>query len=464
MLFINSKKIIPPGSSTIICLCLGIMAIYHPTHFMADDWEWIYAFKTNNLTEYTRHLYHRFILHGLSIRYVFFLFLPFSLVLGKFVTWGLLLLASYFYLITFAPQLVLTLKTRWWCLPCFLFLLAFPPNNHESLFFPSVMTLLPIFTVLSLIFYVSHLGQIKGQAYWQIAGGVIAFYTYESLLVFYVLMECAYVFYHCPQSLICKLKQCASAVLPAILTCALLKILGHIIMLQAFRGEKIPLAYAAKWGFQWEQFYQLLQMSFLHDYYKIRWATGSFALVGVLLVAAGRLKVAGLKSFIQTEGILLLFYFLGTIYYYLIMDYSSRRALGGPLFFLWGLCSIAYVSLMLHSGISGLYKRALSFCFILPFLVHHGYIIHIKLQEEQILERNHQKIKATLAKANTADVPISMSMVSEGLVRGWNIVNPIQHHGYLKYYLTPAEYAKCLSFKDQYPNFTHIYKLTSSPP
>ena len=105
------------------------------------------------------------------------------------------------------------------------------------------------------------------------------------------------------------------------------------------------------------------------------------------------------------------------------------------------------------------FKAALSFFIIFPFIFHHAYIFVVKNQDREAYFTNAAEIRKKLAGVSgEGKVEITMEEAVKGL-KNWQIVNPIQLHGYLYQHLGEDLYRKVLPFRKQFPTYQFIYGI-----
>lgn len=457
------------GLVTLIMIFLAL-CFFHPTYFMADDWERLYAHYSENTDNFLRAYYLRYFVQGFSSEYIFRLFFFFPsvpLFLGKFVLWGCLLMAAWLYIDSFNlhfanRSLRHSVRTSpWWGMVPLI--AAFHPNNYEWNFFPTIMTLLPTLLIMAIIFRVTHRGPITlGKILFNTLAILLGFYAYESLLPFAILMEIAFFFYSDKKSQ-SDGKTCKSILsfsFPVILSAVVLKIISYQHHM-AVNGHLQTESYSAKLGFKAHLFWQMISMTINHDYYKTRWGTGILALIGVILFIWARMRTSNRKTILKRDLPLILSYLIGTSYYYLIMDYSARRAMGGPLYFFWGFFFLCFLYLFQHPSLSKTFRKVLCFFIIVPFFLHHGYIFKEKKFEKDTFFKAAKEIKEKIHRSSESEIPVVITIeeVTHDLKRGWHLVNPIQLHGLLSHHLSKVEYGKVLPFKKQFPTFHFIYDI-----
>ncbi len=446
-----------------------LMACFYPITFMADDWERLYAYYTDNLPAFLTPYYLRFFVQGLSTEYLFPLFI-YSLPLGAFVFWSSLTLAAFFYLRPFT-HLISTksqLSHNFFFSGPILIFFVFMPNNYEWNFFPTVMTLLPVILLMSISFFFSHRPQTQSwQKILHIIVVVLGFYAYESLLPMAILFELAYVLYVVPIDLINKkqrslfqsLLSSLPIIIPVVVLSFILKIISHHHQLQ-MNGNMQEFGY--EWGYKHFLFWQFLQMSLNHDFYKIRWFSGSLSLIFFMLLLYGRytsLKKENRLTDLKKDALIVLAYIVGSSYYFLIMNYSSRRALGGPLYFWWGFCSLALISLTFKTSLSRFFKISIWLFYLSSFFVHHEYIARQKRIDKSVYDSMKLEIQnKAINNRNAPLIKISLEEITQYLSRSWNLENPIQLHGFLKHQLQD-QYHLIMPFKEQFPTYRFIYSI-----
>lgn len=430
-----TKKYFP--TLLFIIFLLFTLSLLYPLHFVADDWEHIDAYHRGLSYQFISKFIHRvpslIILHQL----LFPFFYKGYFVLGKFITWFFLIFSSWSAINLFFAEIKIQ-KIKWYSLALITFLLAFGPNNYEWNLWPTNLTLMPsVFFILFSLYLDKKKSTIYSKVF-KFFSVIFGFYAYESLLVLYILLEVSHTFYVEREddgdwiALKLTIIKTLREVLPVIIVC----ISSKVILQKIY-----PYPYVAKKGFKLHLFNQFISLSFLHDYYKTRWISSPFSLLPILIFIFDRLKR---DTKIQKIKDLLLFtaFILGSSYYFMVMDYSSRRALGGQLYFIWGLILILCYDFYQKSEVKKPIRKVIVSFFIFGYLFHQGYIMDMKNHEKKQLISNAIEIKQSIESASSLPYTVPYELFHKDFRRGWNLAIPLQLRGYISHMISEEHMMK----------------------
>ncbi|MCO4753996.1 MAG: hypothetical protein KC478_05920, partial [Bacteriovoracaceae bacterium] len=317
----------------LLFVTVAILSLLYPVYFVADDWEHLNAYYGVGPDNYLRPWLYR--LPGLYFTHqlLFPLFKNEFFFLGNFICWGFFLMGTLLVFDFLGVYKKLNKEPLWFYL-MFCLMTMFNPNNFEWLFWPTVMVNFPGFFAVCLGIWIT--GRYKLWVFQILKGFLWAygFYCYESLFFFGALVELSRIAMKDDGHLFEKFKMFTYQLLGPVLV-----IFGSKVILSSM--ESYP--YVSKVGFKLHLFLQSMSMIFLHDYYKTRWLTGSLFLISTLLLFIYLFRRRSKKNFLNKEFILIIATLLSVSYYFIIMDYSARRAIGGQLFFSWGSFCFIYL-------------------------------------------------------------------------------------------------------------------------
>lgn len=421
------------GLIAFLVVFITLCAIY-PVYFISDDWEHLNLYHQGRGAE--RALFWTYRVPSMVVLHMTFfpLFVKNLFFLGKFTLWLFLFTATIITLSLYIKDFFQKFRSSI-IMGLFPIVLAFPPNNYEWSFWPTNMTLFP---ALTLIAWVMKMSLEKPQSiFWNLFRAVIyavGFYTYETILPMMILIELSWILYfsHPDKNFFKQIFQLIKQITPGFILIFFSRMILHSIA---------PYPYGGAWGFQPHLFEQFLAVTFITDYYKMIFASGTFLFIGMLLLAIIRLRQNAL-NFIRKDLLILLAYFVGSSYYFIIMFYSSRRALGGQLYFFWGWILLGIYFAFQNQKVSKSLKRASLFLIILPFLAHQTYVFQSKRFEQNRIETNAQELHTIIKNAKEYPVKIDDRQPLTGFKRAWNFAIRPQVDGYLRHYLSKEELEK----------------------
>ncbi len=415
-----------------------LLSLLYPIHFISDDWEELDAFYSGIQRLHHDNFMRRFPIAVLLLHLTFFkIFANELFFLGKFIFWGCQIAAYALVLSIFVDNFWQKLRSQAGY-ALLLIVISFSPNNYEWNMWPTNISLFPMLLLMALSFKFYTLN-IRSPLYWLIKTIVYiaAFTTSESLIPMFILLECAFHIYKIDSSWPQKIKALAIQTIPPIIIILILKIFFLTVSVDISNR-----------GFKPHLFSQLLSLTFFHDYYKALFATGSLSLLSIIMLIFCRVK-NDLKTFLTKDLILFILYLLGTSYYYYLMDYSSRRALAGPLYFFWGWTTISFLYLTINKTkyVPRLAPKVAITLFLLSFSIHTIYVAKIKYSNKQAIATNVAAIKQRIHTEKQLPIIISPGDIKKGFFkRGWNLVNNTQFNGFLRHYLTKEELKKIKLF------------------
>lgn len=402
-----------------------------PVYFIADDWEHLNWYHQDLPPHTLIQLFYRHT--GLYIVHqIFFpLFAEGHFILGKFVIYSFLIGSMLLICDLFIKNFWTEFKNNLWMLFLPLFM-AFAPNQYEWNYWPTNMTCIPSLFLMTLFFWAEKtykhyiLSFIKNFFY------IFAGFTFESLIPLAVLLEISYVFYLEKRTFLDGIKRIISRTLPMLI----------IFFLAKYKlNSMAPFSYDAKFGFKLHLFQQWLSLFFSHDYYKTRHLTGSLAALSMIVLTIYRWK--NLEKDLRNKEIFILFSLtVGCCYYWMIQDYSSRRAVGGQLYFFWGWFSIYLFSLFKDLKSHPLSIKVTAFLFLFSTFAHHGYVFKTKYHEKVTIEVNAQKARDLVDDYQGNAYRFDPSFPRQNLGRAWNFIGVRQLNGFLRHYLNDEQLGK----------------------
>ncbi len=410
-------------------IVLMIFSWLYPVYFVADDWEHLNAYYGVGPDVYLRPWLFR--LPGLYITHqlIFPLFKNELFFLGNFLCWsflfsGLLLILDYL------NVLKKLLSEPLWFFVSFFFMLAFNGNNFEWLFWPTVMVNFPGFFAVGLGLWLT-----KNSKHWfrQVIKGILwgyGFYCYESLFFMGVLIQVS--------GELLKNRKFKDSMIP-ILKQLFISIL-FLVISKSILSSIESYGYVSKVGFKKHLFTQSMSLIFLHDYYKTRWLTGGINLLAILFLLWTTFRSLDRKSLLNKALPILIVFMVSISYYFVIMDYSARRAIGGQVFFSWGCLSLMYLNIKWKTHKNKIDKAVL-ILFPLCWILHFSYVTSIKAIDKRSYQENIVSVKKRIS-TSVNKLSVTREEMVEGVETGWNVVNKDQERGWIKHVLTKEEIEK----------------------
>jgi len=422
MKFLVDKKI------GLLFILLLIISWLYPTYFISDDWEHLDSIYKNGSNTYIKFWIYRIPSLYFSHTTLFPLFQNEYFMLANLVCWFFFFLGTLYALETFKILDRIKKESTWFFLGFFL-MLSFNHTNFEFILWPSFMVNFPGYFLVILGFYLTKRFnsiwlQLLKAIFW-----TIGFYFTESLFFMGALLEIAYIlWFQADKNLIVKFKELLKqTIIPFLLVFVSKVILTYLK----------PYGYAAALGFKPHLFSQTLSLIFLHDYYKVRWLTGSLALISYLAMTFWVFRDRGAKNFLKTEALFAVIILVSTSYYFIVMDYSARRAIGGQLFITWGTFCFGYLYLWFRKSECKIRKVVL-ILFPLCWLAHSVYVINLKLGDRSAFRRNAEVLRSRL-KSEKLPVNVQRMDIMKDVNTGWNLVNKKQKSGWMRHFFNKDE-------------------------
>lgn len=425
MKFLIDKKI-----GVLFIVLLVISALY-PTYFISDDWEHLDSIYKNGSNVYIKFWIYRIPALYLSHTTLFPLFVNEYFALANLVCWFFFFLGMLFALETFNILDRLKKESTWFFVFFFL-MICFNHNNFEFIFWPSFMVNFPGFFLVCFGFYITKKFNTWKMQFLRAILWVISFYFTESLFFMGALLEIAYALWLLPKY---SFKEKVSFLIKQFLIASIILVISKITLTYLK-----PYGYAAALGFKPHLMYQTLSLIFLHDYYKVRWLTGLLALTSYAGLIFLIYKARGRKKFISTEVLFSIIVFISTSYYFLVMDYSARRAVGGQLFIAWGGLCIGYLTIWLQDKNSKM-RTFVLILFPLCWFIHSAYVINLKVGDRRAFRENALEIRQRMEKGENP-VKISRNDIMKDVNTGWNLVNKKQTSGWVRHFFSEEELEK----------------------
>ena len=420
-------------NKNIIIFSLAFLALCFitPVYFMADDWEHLNWYH-QNLPPFT--LIQLFYRHtGLYIVHQLFfpIFAEGYFFSAKLLIYGMLVGSSFLVCDLFIDNFKDKFKNS--LIFTFLILfMSFAPNQYEWNYWPTNMTCIPSMFLMILCFWAEkkykyyHLAFIKNLAY------LFAGFTFESLIALAVLLELSYIIYIEKRDFLSMIKKVLNRTLPILI----------IFFITKFKMNSFaPFPYPAKFGFKWHLFEQWLSIFFSHDYYKTRHLTGSVAIVSLLSLVFYRIKNVE-RDLLYKELFIFFSLIVGCSYYWLVQDYSSRRAIGGQYYFFWGWLSIYLFHLLSRFNESNRILKGTLILFLITTFAHHTYVFKTKYAEMFTIEENAKKAKELLSQYSGTGYRFDPRFPRQNIGRAWNFIGVRQLNGFLRHYLNEDELKK----------------------
>ncbi len=413
-----------------------VICLLTPVYFMADDWEHLNWYH-QGLPPYT--LIQLFYRHtGLYIVHQLFfpLFAEGYFFFAKILIYGMLVSSSFLICDLFIEDFRLKMKNSYLFILLPLFM-SFAPNQYEWNYWPTNMTCISSMFLMVLCFWLEKKYKYYSLAFVKNIAYIFAGFTFESLIPLAVLLELSFIIYREKRSFEDMIKKILNRTLPFLI----------IFLLAKYKMNSLaPFPYDAKWGFKLHLFQQWLSIFFSHDYYKTRHLTGSVVALCLLFLVVMRWRKIEKDLFFK-ELFLFFALIVGSSYYWLIQDYSSRRALGGQLYFYWGWVSLFLFSILEKRKEVGRPIYSITLVFILFTFIHHGHVFHTKYNEKFAIDRNVKKAKSMLKSYEGNSFHFDAHFPRQGIGRAWNFIGVRQLNGFLRHSLTKEEQAK-IKFED----------------
>lgn len=425
MKFLLDKKI------GFVFLLFVVISFLYPTYFISDDWEHLDSIYQEGAAVYLRLWLFRIpALYFVHLN-AFPLFEKEYFFLANLIFW-LFFLGGMLYALEGLKFLDKLKKesTLFFCF--FMVMICFNHNNFEFIFWPSVMVNFPGFFLVSLGFYLTKKYDSWGIQFIKAILWMIGFYFTESLFFMGALLEVAYVLWHQAN---CSLKKQFMGLFRQLILPAILVLISKLTLtsIESY-------GYAMGIGFKPHLLYQSLSMVFLHDYYKTRWLTGGLAALSYLLIFVYLFKNKKAKAFLRTEVLFGLIILISLFYYYTIMTYSARRAMGGQLFITWGALCLGYFYVW-KSDKDKLLRKIILVLFPLCWFTHSVYVIDQKLGDRSAFRKNAAVIRAKLENGPWP-IQVNRSDIMKGVNTGWNLVNKKQKSGWVRHFFKESELKK----------------------
>lgn len=425
MKFLIDKKI------GILFIVLLVVSALYPTYFISDDWEHLDSIYKNGSNVYLKFWIYRIPALYFSHTTLFPLFLNEYFMLANFICWFFFFLGMLYALETFKVLERLKKEPLWFFILFFL-MICFNHNNFEFIFWPSFMVNFPGFFLVCFGFYITKRYNTWKMQFLRSLLWVTSFYFTESLFFMGALLEIAYVLWFLTER---SLKDKIIFLVKQFLIPTVLLVVSKITLTYLK-----PYGYAAALGFKPHLLSQTLSLIFLHDYYKVRWLTGGLALFSYIGLFTLLYKIRGRKKILRTELIFSIIVLISTSYYFLIMDYSARRAIGGQLFITWGGLCLAYLAVWRQDKKSKL-RSFILVLFPLCWMAHSTYVINLKVGDRKAFRRNGLEIRNKMEKAKSP-VHISRDDIMKDVNTGWNLVNEKQTSGWVRHFFSEDELKK----------------------
>ena len=414
----------------IVTIGLLALVLLYPMPFIADDWEHLLFFH-KGLTPKILFWVHRNPFHSLWHLIYFSVFMHDQKILAKLLLFPLQVSASWLVLDCMIDNFRVKFRSQWFygLLPL---VLAFPLNNYEWSFWPTMMTSYPSYFLVIFGYWFHHKSPSNVSSLIKFCCYLVGALTFECLLVLAWLLELAHALYLLDHQT--SWANRFKYYLKQILLVSVIFIIFKIVMQKLF-----PYGYAAELGFKQWLFGQYLSLVFSADYYKQFWSLGApwMLLWGVLFFAFFHKRTSTMLK----KDLLLFFFFVASCsYYYYVMNYSSRRALAGPLLFSWSAMIFIATSVLQKHGKAKWPKAVVTLLAIL-FCLHQGQISLIKFREVREIDFMSEQLRLNFEKSD----PKEMFHINAGFPgvyikqRGWNFVDRVQREGYLRHIFTPQE-------------------------
>lgn len=409
-----------------------MLSIFYPMPFIADDWEHLHDHYMG-LPPKILFWIHRNPFHSIWHLIYFPVFHQGWEVLAKFLLFSQLLLTSCLLLHCFIPDFRIKMSSDWkyWII---WLALAFPVNNYEWTFWPTMLTSSPSLLLVAIGFHAHFYNRTTSSLILKMVCYTMAALTFECLLVLAWLLELSKMTYFRGHFKIWP-----------ILREFILEMGGLTVLFFLFKGLMqywYPYGYEAKLGFKPWLFGQFLSLIFSIDYYKQLWSLGIpwMLMWGTLILALVRGRS---RKMLKKDFLILLFFIASASYYYIVMNYSSRRALAGPIVF-----SVLVLGVFLDRLNDKIFSKTRAYAyrfvwtvFVLVFFIHQGEVAFYKNRELVAINKMesdlHQSIQLLAPGENLA---INSGMPRAYIQhRSWNFIGPTQFKGFILHVLEKGE-------------------------
>lgn len=422
MKFLLDKKI---GWALLVFILISCL---YPTYFISDDWEHLDSIYKNGSNTYIKFWIYRIPSLYFSHTRLFPLFKSEYFMLANFICWFFLLLGV-LYALEGLKVLEKLKREKTWFFVFFIVMLSFNHNNFEFLFWPSFMVNFPGFFLVSLGFYLTK----RYPTWWMLSLKsvlwTIGFYSTESLFFMGALLDIGYVLWLKADD---SLKEKVLFLVKQLILPFALVFISKVILTYLK-----PYGYAAKLGFKPHLLIQTLSLIFLHDYYKVRWLTGSLAFVSYILLIFKLYKGRGRKAFLSTELLFSIIVLISTSYYFYVMNYSARRALSGQLYITWGGFCLIYFYVWKQDK-TNMLRKIILVLFPLCWLVHSVYVINLKVGDRMAFRENALQIRKRM-ESGEKPVKVHRNDIMKNVNTKWNLVNEKQTSGWIRHFFKEEE-------------------------